>query len=112
MLPHGEGPPPAEGVIDGWLRTAVQLYRGRGLTPWLQVTRAAWPAGLDGLLGARGWQTGIDRTLLLTGPLPDAGGPSGLPDIGLQIELHVDPRPGRVRAGCAGKGRAWPGPYV
>lgn len=93
VLPHGEGTPPAAGVIDDWLRTVVQLYRGRGLTPWLQVTRAAWPAGLDGLLGARGWQTGIDRTLLLTGPLPEAGGAPGLPGIDVQIEVQLDPRP-------------------
>lgn len=73
VLPHGHGPPPDTGVMDDWLRIVLRLYRRRGLTPWIQVTGAAWPPGLERELEARGWETGIDRTLLLTGAVPAAG---------------------------------------
>jgi N-acetylglutamate synthase len=69
VLPHGAGPPPGTATLDEWLRAAVRLYRDRGLTPWFQLTGAAWPPGLEQELGVRGWETGTDRTLLLTGDI-------------------------------------------
>lgn len=83
MLPHGAGPTPGAAQLDGWLDAAGHLYRERGLTPWIQVTEAAWPPDLAKELEARGWETGIDRTLLLTGPLPPRADP---------LEVQLVPR--------------------
>ena len=69
VLPHGSGPEPGDEELDALLDETVRLYERRGLTPWIQVTHAAWPPRLDARLAERGWQTGIDRTLLLTGPV-------------------------------------------
>ena len=52
-------------------RRRRSLYAEHELTPWLQVTGAAWPPELEERLEARGWQTRIDRTLLLGGPLSE-----------------------------------------
>jgi ribosomal protein S18 acetylase RimI-like enzyme len=70
VLPHGEGARPSAAAIDALLQQTIALYDSRGLTPWLQLTGASWPRDLELELGARGWQTGIDPTLLLQGPLP------------------------------------------
>jgi N-acetylglutamate synthase len=84
VLPHGDGPAPDPPVLDGWLRATERLYVDRSLTPWIQVTGAAWPPGLEHELAARGWETGIDRTLLLAGPVPtDAG----------RLDARLAPRP-------------------
>jgi GNAT superfamily N-acetyltransferase len=72
VLPLGEGAQPDSRQLDDWLGRTVRLYRDRGLTPWLQVTDRAWPAGLERALAARGWETSIDRTLILSGALPAA----------------------------------------
>jgi len=85
VLAHGEGPAPVAAVLDGWLEAAELLYRTRGLTPWIQVTDASWPPGLAAELAARGWVTGIDRTLLLGGPVPTAASPL--------LDVHLAPRP-------------------
>ena len=100
VLPHGGGRAPDAAVLDGWLEATEKLYRGRGLTPWLQVTGAAWPRCLAAELAARGWETGIDRTLLLSGPLPPAGTAldvrlASRPDaVWLETWWAVDPRGG------------------
>lgn len=70
VLPHGSGAAPDAATLDAWLRTATALYGRRGLIPWIQLSQAAWPPTLERELEARGWATGIDRTLLLGGPLP------------------------------------------
>ncbi len=84
VLAHGDGPTPVTAVLDGWLETSEQLYRARGLTPWIQVTDASWPPDLAAELAARGWETGIDRTLLLAGPVPTAESP---------LDVRLAPRP-------------------
>ena len=68
VLTHGDGADPDDEALDALLAETVSLYAGHGLTPWLQVTSAAWPPRLEDRLEARGWQTRIDRTLLLGGP--------------------------------------------
>jgi N-acetylglutamate synthase len=73
VLPHGNGPDLDDDGLDVLLAETVDLYDRHGLTPWLQVTGAAWPPRLTERLAQRSWQTGIDRTLLLTGPLPIVG---------------------------------------
>jgi N-acetylglutamate synthase len=70
VLPHGEGAGPPAAAIDALLQQTIALYHSRGLTPWLQLTGASRPRNLEEELAARGWQTGIDPTLLLAGPLP------------------------------------------
>lgn len=73
VLPLGRGPAPSAEDLDGWLETARRLYEDRGLTPWVQVTDAAWPPGLGDALAERGWATGIDPTVVVSGtPTVDA----------------------------------------
>ena len=72
VLPHGEGGRPSAAAIDALLQRTIAVYDSRGLTPRLQLTGASWPHDLEEELDARGWQTGIDPTLLLGGPLPCA----------------------------------------
>jgi GNAT superfamily N-acetyltransferase len=72
VLPHGEGPDLDDDALDALLAETVRLYARHGLTPWLQVTDTAWPPRREERLAARRWQTGIDTTLLLTGPVPVA----------------------------------------
>jgi ribosomal protein S18 acetylase RimI-like enzyme len=67
VLPLGKGPPPEAARLQGWLDEAVTIYRARDLEPLVQVTQAAWPPALERELADRGWQTEIDRTLLLVG---------------------------------------------
>ena len=69
ILPHGGGPEPGDEELDALLDETVRLYERHGLTPWIQVTHAAWPPRLEARLAEREWQTGIDRTLLLGGPV-------------------------------------------
>lgn len=66
ILPYG----PVDVALERRLEDAAARYLGRGLVPWLQVTRACDPA-LEPRLRELGWETGIDRTLLLAGPLPE-----------------------------------------
>ena len=66
VLPLGRGPDPSSEQLDGWLAEARRLYDDRGLTPWVQVTDAAWPPDLGAALEERGWTTGIDPTVVLT----------------------------------------------
>lgn len=73
VIPHGAGAEPDDATLDRWLDDAVTLYGTRGLTPWIQVTEAAWPPRLEAWLAGRGWETEIDPTLLLTAPVPAAG---------------------------------------
>jgi GNAT superfamily N-acetyltransferase len=74
VLPHGTGPEPGDGGLDEMLAEVMRLYEAHGLTPWIQVTEAAWPPRLEERLAERGWETGIDRTLLLAGPVVSADG--------------------------------------
>lgn len=67
VLPLGRGPDPTDAELDGWLDRCRSLYEARGLTPYVQVTDAAWPAGLGDALAARGWTTGIDPSVVLAG---------------------------------------------
>ena len=73
VLTHGNGTDSDDAGLDHLLTRSLEVYARRGLTPWLQLTGATWPPGLRERLAAGGWATGIDRTLLLAGPLPPAG---------------------------------------
>lgn len=73
VLTHGNGTDSDDAGLDHLLTRSLEVYARRGLTPWLQLTGATWPPRLRERLAARGWATGIDRTLLLAGPLPPAG---------------------------------------
>ncbi len=70
VLTHGDGADLDDATLDLLLAEAQKLYGRNNLTPWLQLTAAAWPPRLEERLDDRGWRTGIDPTLLLTGPIP------------------------------------------
>ena len=61
-----------EADLAARIQTCEAIYTGRGLPPIFRLTSFGAPAGLDGLLAARGYHV-IDRTLVLSRPL---GGPA------------------------------------
>jgi N-acetylglutamate synthase len=78
VLTHGHGTDSDEPGLDHLLTRSLEVYARHGLTPWLQLTGATWPPRLRERLAARGWETGIDRTLLLAGPLAPPGPTEGV----------------------------------
>jgi GNAT superfamily N-acetyltransferase len=107
VLPHGDGSELDDDGLDDLLTDMVRIYARHRLTPWIQVTGAAWPLRLEERLAARNWATGMDTTLLLTGPLPVAERKDGVrlePRVSadwIATWWNVDPRGGPLERDVA-----------